>query len=310
MYGYGSGGHGGSGGMPMSAGANGAALPAGYGGDDGAMPMAFMTGGPAGPTSSSAAAVARSRSHTLPSSIATHANGFAPMDGRSVAMPHAAYSPEDDLDDVDSLLGDLSYSDSYGDLTHETSGMAAVRGAGGYPSSGMPPSPSTSMLDADGAVGPGAPYDMSPGGATSGAYAGGGAYSTGGEDRGGSPSGLQRRPPSVSGRALLRCEFEGCNRTFKRSEHMKRHIRSHTGERPFRCEYPGCDRLFSRADNLQQHWRVHTQGGKARTPGPSSLPGANGLDGMPSIPGTELDRRASAGSLISTGDGPPDMLPT
>lgn len=53
------------------------------------------------------------------------------------------------------------------------------------------------------------------------------------------------------------CEVENCSRAFKRMEHLKRHLKMHTGERPFKCYYPGCDRSFSRSDNLHSHYRVH-----------------------------------------------------
>lgn len=58
------------------------------------------------------------------------------------------------------------------------------------------------------------------------------------------------------------CKVPGCGKCFKRSEHLKRHVRSiHTDEKPFLCPYPSCNKRFSRHDNLNQHARVHTSMG-------------------------------------------------
>lgn len=51
------------------------------------------------------------------------------------------------------------------------------------------------------------------------------------------------------------CPLFSCGRLFKRMEHLKRHLRTHTMERPFQCNR--CQKRFSRSDNLAQHTRIH-----------------------------------------------------
>jgi transcription factor STE12 len=60
---------------------------------------------------------------------------------------------------------------------------------------------------------------------------------------------------------VFECPLDFCRRAFRRLEHLKRHVRTHTRERPYICRY--CGRPFSRQDNLLQHVRIHKRSGFA-----------------------------------------------
>ncbi|KAJ5403445.1 transcriptional regulator family: C2H2 zinc finger and Fungal Specific TF [Penicillium cosmopolitanum] len=55
---------------------------------------------------------------------------------------------------------------------------------------------------------------------------------------------------------LRKCTI--CDRRFKKTEHFKRHERSHTKERPYECNV--CHKRFSRSDVLSRHAKGHNQG--------------------------------------------------
>ncbi|KAI5465673.1 STE like transcription factor-domain-containing protein [Mariannaea sp. PMI_226] len=80
------------------------------------------------------------------------------------------------------------------------------------------------------------------------------------------PSGVVRRARSATVMEVgpypqksHSCPIPTCGRLFKRLEHLKRHVRTHTQERPYIC--PHCSKAFSRSDNLAQHKRTHREDG-------------------------------------------------
>ncbi|KAK2145274.1 hypothetical protein LSH36_690g00008 [Paralvinella palmiformis] len=58
----------------------------------------------------------------------------------------------------------------------------------------------------------------------------------------------------TSGRRPYRCDT--CDKSFKKSSHLKQHIRSHTGEKPFKCFT--CSRSFVSSGVLKAHMKTHT----------------------------------------------------
>lgn len=58
------------------------------------------------------------------------------------------------------------------------------------------------------------------------------------------------------------CSYPGCGKRFKRSEHTRRHEKTHTDEKNYGCDIIGCGRFFSRSDNLTQHKKTHERAGR------------------------------------------------
>ncbi|KAF8931997.1 hypothetical protein BGZ52_011264 [Haplosporangium bisporale] len=118
----------------------------------------------------------------------------------------------------------------------------------------------------------------------------------------GSSSSAQKHP----------CKFPSCGWSFKRFEHLKRHMLVHTKERPFVCEFQGCEKSFSRSDNFSAHLRTHTKKSMHRhldqlmvMDHPIGRPGIPGVAGSNAYRGDDdgyksFDRRSPLNSVTKT----------
>jgi hypothetical protein len=90
-------------------------------------------------------------------------------------------------------------------------------------------------------------------------------------------------------RAMCKCDYPGCNKAFRRNEHLKRHKQTYHGEGPnkFHCEFCGKDQ-FNRQDNLNNHRKLHARP-NSRNRGVEFIPAA-----VPVIEHEERSRKRRA----------------
>lgn len=67
---------------------------------------------------------------------------------------------------------------------------------------------------------------------------------------------MKNKKLSINYILRVKCDWEGCNKTFARSQSLIEHVRTHTGERPFRCSI--CQKSFTRKSGLNIHNRIHS----------------------------------------------------
>jgi transcription factor STE12 len=105
------------------------------------------------------------------------------------------------------------------------------------------------------------------------------------------------------------CPIPMCGRLFKRLEHLKRHVRTHTQERPYICTL--CNKAFSRSDNLAQHRRTHETSADGSAPSEEEMEEERDALQDETVAGAEVDDDSAYHAIaMTTGGEMPGMMPT
>ena len=68
----------------------------------------------------------------------------------------------------------------------------------------------------------------------------------------------KRHVQKHTGKKEFKCQYNGCDKSFKQKINLIVHQRTHTGERPFQCQHDGCTKSFRTKAQLVVHQRTHT----------------------------------------------------
>lgn len=58
--------------------------------------------------------------------------------------------------------------------------------------------------------------------------------------------------------AVHLCHYPTCGKVYKKTSHLRAHLRWHIGDQPYPCSWPSCGKRFTRSDELHRHFRIHT----------------------------------------------------
>jgi zinc finger protein BrlA len=65
---------------------------------------------------------------------------------------------------------------------------------------------------------------------------------------------------TVQKQAKRPCLWQGCEKKFRRQEHLKRHMKTHEQTESYPCDF--CNKSFGRTDNLKCHIKIHADPNK------------------------------------------------
>ncbi|CAD6208714.1 GSCOCG00003521001-RA-CDS [Cotesia congregata] len=53
------------------------------------------------------------------------------------------------------------------------------------------------------------------------------------------------------------CTVPGCKKSFNKPSRLLWHLRKHTGTKPYKCNFEGCDKEYTNSSHLKRHQKVH-----------------------------------------------------
>ena len=66
-----------------------------------------------------------------------------------------------------------------------------------------------------------------------------------------------RHSRAHTGEKPYKCDWPGCNKSYKMSSNLTPHMLTHTGEKPYKCDWPTCKKRFTYPQHLKRHKFTH-----------------------------------------------------